>query len=98
MVHYDRTDVFEEVNVNKTSESKECNIFHYWYFLIQGFKFHPNVCNGYHDALMMSMNLNDIAILSVHGIDYCCIINGIGKSGAMGLLKNSSLNQKRGTL
>ena len=47
---------------------------------------------------MMSMNLNDIAILSVHRIDYCCIINGIGKSGAMGLLKNSSLNQKRGTL
>ena len=47
---------------------------------------------------MMSMNLNDIAILSVHGIDYCCIINGIGKSGAMGLLKNYSLNQKRGTL
>ena len=34
MVHYDRIDVFEEVNVNKTSESKECNIFHYWYFLI----------------------------------------------------------------
>ena len=34
MVHYDRTDVCEEVNVNKTSESKECNIFHYWYFLI----------------------------------------------------------------
>ena len=47
---------------------------------------------------MMSMNLNDIAILSVHGIDYCCIINGISKSGAMGLLRNSSVNQKRGTL
>ena len=34
MVHYDRIDVFEEVNVIKTSESTECNIFHYWYFLI----------------------------------------------------------------
>ena len=34
MVHYDRIDVFEEVNVNKASESKECNIFHCWYFLI----------------------------------------------------------------
>ena len=44
------------------------------------------------------MNLNDIAILSVHDIDFGCIINGTGKSGAMGLLKNSSLNQKRGTL
>ena len=26
-------DVFEGIDVNKTSESKECNIFHYWYFL-----------------------------------------------------------------
>ena len=98
MVYYDRIDVFENVNVNNTSESRECIICHYWYFLIKGFKFQPNVCNGYHDALMMSMNLNDIAILSVHGIDYCCIINGISKSGAMGLLRNSSVNQKRGTL
>ena len=46
---------------------------------------------------MISMNLNDSAVLSVHGIDYCCIIKGISKSGAMGLLRNSSLNQKRGT-
>ena len=26
---------------------------------------------------MMSMNLSDIAILNIHGADYCCIINGI---------------------
>ena len=90
MVYYDRIEVFEDVNVNKTSESEECNICHYWYFLIKGFKFQPNDCNGYHDALMRSMN--------THSIDYCCIINGISKSGAIGLLRNSSLYQKRGTL
>ena len=98
MVYYDRIDVFEDVSVNKTSESKECNICQYQYFLTKGFKFQLNVFNGYHDALMMSMKLNNNAILSVHGIDYCCIINGISKSGAMGLLRNSSVNQKRGTL
>ena len=95
MVHYDRIDIFEDVNVNKISVLKECNICHYWYFLTKGFKFQQNVCNGYHDALMMSMNLNNIAILSIHGIDHCVIINGISKSGTMGLLRNSSLNQKR---
>ena len=95
MVYHDRIEVFEDVNVNKTSESKECNICHCWHFLIKGFKFQPNVCNGYHDA---PINLNDIAILSDHGIDYCCIINGISKNGTMGLSRNSSLNQKRGTL
>ena len=90
MVHYYRIDAFEDVNVNKTSESKECDTCQHWYFLIKGFKFQPNVWNGCHDAL--------IAILSTHSIDYCCIINGISKSGAIGLLRNSSLYQKRGTL
>ena len=73
-------------------------ICHYWYFLIKGFKFQPNAYNGYQGVLMMSMNLNDIAILNVRSIDYCCIVNRISKDGSMGLLRNSSLNQKRGTL
>ena len=66
-------------------------ICHYWYFLIKGFKFQPNAYNGY-QGVLMSMNLNDIAILNVRSIDYCCIINGISKSEPMGLLRNSSLN------
>ena len=33
MLYYDRIDVSEGIDVNKTSKSKECNIFHYWYFL-----------------------------------------------------------------
>ena len=40
---------------NKTSESKECDICHYWYFLNRGFKLQPNVCNRYHDLLTMLM-------------------------------------------
>ena len=46
---------------------------------------------------MMSMNLNDIAILNVQGIDYCCIINRISKSETIGLLINSRLYKKRRT-
>ena len=33
MLYYDRIDVSEGIDVNKTSESKECNICYYWYFL-----------------------------------------------------------------
>ena len=32
MLHFDRIDVSEGIDVNKTSQSKECDIFHYWYF------------------------------------------------------------------
>ena len=41
MFYYDRIDV------NKTSESKEYDICHYWYFLNNRFKFQPNVSKGY---------------------------------------------------
>ena len=37
MLYYDRIDVSEEIDVNKTRESKQCNICHYWYFLNKGF-------------------------------------------------------------
>ena len=57
MLYYDRFDVSQGIDVNKTSESKECDICHYWYFLEKGFNFQPHVCNGCHDVLMMSMNL-----------------------------------------
>ena len=61
MLYYDRIDVSEGIDVNKTSASKEYDICHYWYFLNYNFKFQPNICNNCHDLLMMSINV--IAIL-----------------------------------
>ena len=37
MPYFDRIDVSEELDVNKTSASKECYICHYWYFLNKDF-------------------------------------------------------------
>ena len=94
MLHYDRTDISETIDVNKTSTSKECIICHYWHFLDKVFKFQPDVCNGCHDVLMMFMNLSDISILNIHGADYRCVITGISKSEAVNLLQNAVLNEK----
>ena len=70
---YDRIDISEEIDVDKTSASKECNICHYWYFLNYSFKVQPNDYNRCHD-LLMSMNLDNIAILNIKG-SYCyCIM------------------------
>ena len=38
---------YDRIDVNKTSESKEYDICHYWYFLNNRFKFQPNVSKGY---------------------------------------------------
>ena len=65
MLYFDRIDVSEGSDVDKRSESKECDICHYWYFLNKGFKFEPNVSNRCHNLLMMSVNLRDIAILNI---------------------------------
>ena len=43
MIYYDRMDVSEGIEVNKTSKSKECSICHYWHFLGKGFKFQADI-------------------------------------------------------
>ena len=45
MLHFDRIDVSEGIDVNKTSASKEYDICYYWYFLNYSFKFQPNGYN-----------------------------------------------------
>ena len=69
-LYFDKIDISEGIYVNKTSKSKECDICHYWYFLDEGFKFQPNVCNECHDLLMMSMNFSNIAILIITSANY----------------------------
>ena len=97
MLYFDRIDVSEGIDVNKTSESKECDTCHYWYFLNKGFKFQPCVCNRCH-YLLMSMNLSDIASLKIKNVDYRCVITGISKSEAANLMQNIDSTEKSGTL
>ena len=94
MLYYDRIDVSEGIDVNKTNKSKECNICNYWHFLNKGFKFQPNVYNGCLDLLKMSMNFSYIAILNIKSADCCCIISSIRKSRAINLMQNIDLTKK----
>ena len=43
---------------------------------------------------MISVNLNDILILSINGINYHCIISKISKNEAVTLLQNTELTEK----
>ena len=65
MFYYDRIDISEGNDINKTSASKQCNICYYQYFLNKWFNFQTYVYNRWDDLLMMSMNLNDDAILKI---------------------------------
>ena len=46
MLCFNRSDISEGSDVNKTSVSKEYDIRYYWYFLNYSFKFQPNVYNS----------------------------------------------------
>ena len=83
MSYYDRIDISEGIDVNKTSASKEYINCYYWCFLYKRFKFQLDVCNGCHDVLIMSVNLNDTAILNIRRVDYRCIYNRISKTEAV---------------
>ena len=67
-------------------KSENICICHYCYFLNSGFRFQPNVCNGCHDLLMISINLSNIAILKIKSSDYRCAISLISKNEAIKLM------------
>ena len=90
MLYYDRIDISEGIDLVKSGNSKECIVCHYWFFN-RGFKFQDSVCNGCHDLTMLSVNISDIAIITVKNVDYRCIIHNIHKSEAINLLINSVL-------
>ena len=97
MLYYDRIDVSERIDINKTSASKECRIFHYWYFLNNDFNFQIYVCNRCHNLLINScqlMNLSDIAILNLKGANYGYLISRVNKSEAINLMQNIDLTEK----
>ena len=64
MLYYDRIDISEGTHPIKINRSKEYMISHYWCF-IHGFKFQDSVCNGCYDLTMVSVNMSDIAIITV---------------------------------
>ena len=51
MIEYERIDISQGIDVNKTNLSKDCDICHCWYFKDIGFKYEPYLCNGCHDLM-----------------------------------------------
>ena len=89
-MHYDRIDISEKIDLVKSNKSKECMICHYWFFN-RGFKFQDYVSNHGHDLSFLSVNISNIATITVENVDYGCIIYSISKSEATNSLQNSVL-------
>ena len=70
---------YKGIDLAKSSNSKECMSCNYWFFN-HVFQFQDSVFNGSHDLTLLSVNISDIAIITVKNIDYCYIIHNISKS------------------
>ena len=51
MLEYERIDISEGIDLNKTNKSKECTLCHYWYFLYKIFSYGPYFCDGYYNIM-----------------------------------------------
>ena len=98
MLEYDRTDIAEGIDVNKTSASKECDIWHYWYFKDISFKYEKYLCNGSHDLMQNVMSFNNIAIVYVKGNEYRIHAWCMSKDEAINIINGDSLVDKGGVL
>ena len=98
MLEYDRIDISEGIDVNKTSASKEFNICHYWYFKDIGFKYEPYLCNGCHDLMQKATNFNDIAMVYVKKNAYRIHFWYMNKDDAISIMNNSNLIDKNSVL
>ena len=98
MLEYNRIDISEGIDVNKTSLPKECDIYHCWYFKNIGFKHEPYLWKGCHDLMQKAMRFNNIVIIYVKGNAYRIHFWYINKDDAINIMNGSNLVDKRGVL
>ena len=64
MIEYEKIDISEGIDINKTNKSKECMLCHYWYFLDNNFSYGPYLCNGCY-KIMQNLIILKISILFI---------------------------------
>ena len=94
MLQYDRIDVSEVIDTNKTDSSRECIICHYWHFLKINLRLQPKLFDGWHDMTQKSTSFNDSAIATIGRNNYRINFWFMTKSEAMDSMKNTDLKEK----
>ena len=98
MLEYDKIDISEGTDLDKTNASTECEMCHCWYFLDKSFNYELYLCNGCHDLMKKAMNFNDVAIVSIKGSHYRNDFWYMSKDDAISIMNNSNLNEKTRSL
>ena len=98
MLEYDRIDISEGIDTNKTSASKECSICHNWYFLDKNFNYEQYLCNGCHDLMLKAVSFKNVTVVSIKGNYYRIHFWYMSKKDAIAIMTNSNSSDKHGVL
>ena len=102
MLKYDRIDISEGIDVDKTNKSKECMLCHYWYFLNNNFSYGRYLCDDSHNMTQKSIDFKNIDIVYLKGnadriyFWHMSKHKSKRKRKAINLMTNSNLINKKG--
>ena len=98
---YDRIDISEGIDVDKTNESRECMFCHYWYFLNKIFSYGPFTCDGCYNMVQRSTDIadiKDIAIVHIKKSTYRIYFQHMSKHKAKKIMNKFDLVGKMGNI
>ena len=96
MLTYEKIDISDGLDVNKSYESKECMLCHYWYFLDKNFNYGSYLCDGCYNMTQKCSKLKNIAIIRIKKTVYRICFLFMSKREARKLMANSNVIDKKG--
>ena len=98
MLKYNKIDITERIDLNKTNKSKECMFCHCWYYLNKNFSYGPFTCNGCYNIVQKSIDFKDVAFIYVKKTACRVYFKDISKNKAKKLMNNFNLVGKTGDI
>ena len=98
MLKYDKIDITEGIDLNKTNKSKECMFCHYWYYLNKNFSYSPFTCDGCYDIVQRSTDFKNIASVHIKKTAYRIYFQHMSKHEAKIIMNKLDLIGKTGNI
>ena len=98
MIGYEKINISEKIDVDKTNKSKECMPCHYWHFLCKHFSYGPYLCDDCYNFSQKSTDFKNIAIVHIKKNTYRIYFQHMSKHEAKKLIKKFDLIDKTGSI
>ena len=98
MLKYDKIDIIESIDLDRTNKSRKCMFCHYWYYLNKNFSYGPFTCDGCYNIVQKSTDFKNIAIVHIKNNAYRIYFKDISKHKAKKLMNKCDLIVETGDI